>query len=525
MMPSSLLLLAAALALHLQGPPPCGVPARSRPRCVATAETTAIQAGDEWFDAALSVRPSAPSSLQVVREEAAAALGATRRPRRKDEAWRRTDLSSLFASTLVSPPGAVSDDALQRVADSRGEFCASLVFVDGMLSEELSELGDLPDGVVASTLGRLPGTLPDGAVDALRTLPETGADPRLELGAYVFGALNQAALADVAYISVPADVHVDKPVRALFLSSAAPAAKAEGDGPRTLGGRTLAYSCPNLLVRVAEGGKLSLLQQYAGAGGEDAGGYFTNGLTRIDLAERAQLTHSYVQEQVEGAIHVDSIFARCAAAASYTPSVVQTGGAIARTNLGVRLEEDSARVDISGISLGARRQLIDLHSAVRHVAPNCESSQVHRNALAGRSRVVFKATVHVPLGADNTTANQLCRTLLLSDGARVDVSPSLEILTDEVPTISAQDIRRDRGSRSCQGLRSWSEIWCDACVRSQVVCTHGATIADLDDEMVFYLQSRGLTRRQASGDGIGGARPASSALPVSLSGDSRRRVR
>ena len=70
-----------------------------------------------------------------------------------------------------------------------------------------------------------------------------------------------------------------------------------------------------------------------------------------------------------------------------------------------------------------------------------------------RSQVVFRGAVQVPHGSDNTTANQLCRSLLLSDSARVDISPNLEILTDDV------------------------------------VCTHGATVADLDDEMVFYLQA------------------------------------
>ena len=81
--------------------------------------------------------------------------------------------------------------------------------------------------------------------------------------------------------------------------------------------------------------------------------------------------------------------------------------------------------------------------------------------MAGRGRVVFRGGVRVPRGADNTTANQLCRSLLLSDDARVDIAPTLEIDTDEVE------------------------------------CTHGATVSDLDDEMIFYLQARGLSRLQA----------------------------
>ena len=92
---------------------------------------------------------------------------------------------------------------------------------------------------------------------------------------------------------------------------------------------------------------------------------------------------------------------------------------------------------------------------------DCTSEQEQRNAVAGRGRVIFRGRVKVPRGADNTTAAQLCRSLLLSDSARVDMQPTLEIDTDDV------------------------------------VCTHGATVADLDDEMIFYLQARGLDRLQA----------------------------
>ena len=111
--------------------------------------------------------------------------------------------------------------------------------------------------------------------------------------------------------------------------------------------------------------------------------------------------------------------------------------------------------------MAAEAQLVDVHSKVVHVSGECTSQQEQRNVVAGRSRVVWKGAVVVPRGSDNTNAKQLCRTLLLSDDARVDVQPTLEIDTDEVE------------------------------------CTHGATISDLDDEMVFYLQARGLSRPDA----------------------------
>ena len=105
--------------------------------------------------------------------------------------------------------------------------------------------------------------------------------------------------------------------------------------------------------------------------------------------------------------------------------------------------------------------MTDLHSAITHVSPDCESYQEQRNAISERAYGIWRGAVRVPRGADNSTANQLCRSLLLSDKARVHVTPTLEIATDEV------------------------------------VCTHGATVADLDDEMIFYLQARGLDRLQA----------------------------
>lgn len=121
----------------------------------------------------------------------------------------------------------------------------------------------------------------------------------------------------------------------------------------------------------------------------------------------------------------------------------------------------AASTKVQGLTLGGEQQLLDFHSYICHASPDCSSLQEQRNALADRCRVVWKGAVVVPEGADNTTAHQLCRTLLLSDDARADVSPTLEISTDEVE------------------------------------CTHGASVADLDDEMIFYLQARGLDREQA----------------------------
>jgi len=127
----------------------------------------------------------------------------------------------------------------------------------------------------------------------------------------------------------------------------------------------------------------------------------------------------------------------------------------------VGLNGPGAASSLAGLALATGNQVSDVHSSVTHASPDCNSDQEQRNAVAGRGRVIFRGAVIVPRGADNTTAAQLCRSLLLGDSARVDIQPTLEIDTDDVS------------------------------------CTHGATVSDLDDEMIFYLQARGLSRLQA----------------------------
>lgn len=428
----------------------------------AMADVQALGSTDEWLTAAISSRAvEAPPSALIgtLRQEAAVVLSALKRPGRKDEAWRRTDLAPLWAATLTRPTGELSPSLLERSRadieeDETDRPAALLVFVDGVLDLEESDLSHLPDDVIAGTFATMHDSLP-GSVAALlqravSELPETNARPQTALGSHVFAALNQASLSDVALVYVPPFTVLPGPVRILSLSSGAPVA----DG--ALPAASLPASHPNLFCYIDEGADAKLMQQFAGEGA-----YFTNGLTRVLVGTGATLEHSYVQEQSENAYHIDSVFVECLANSRYAAQVVQTGGRLGRLNLNVNLAGRHATGKVDGLSLVSNSQVIDVHSAMRHGSPDCESEQGQYNAAAGRGRVVFRGAVQVPHGCGNTTANQICRSLLLSDRARVDVAPTLEILTDDVQ------------------------------------CTHGATIADLDDEMVFYLQSRGLDRLQA----------------------------
>jgi Fe-S cluster assembly protein SufD len=145
----------------------------------------------------------------------------------------------------------------------------------------------------------------------------------------------------------------------------------------------------------------------------------------------------------------------------YRSFTLAMGGAIARHNLHVRLNAPGIETLMYGLYLTRGQQLVDNHTAIYHDHPNCNSWEVYKGVLDGRSRGVFNGKVFVKAEAQKTDAKQTNRNLILSDGARVDTKPQLEIFADDVR------------------------------------CTHGATIGRLDEVAVFYARSRGIPAAQA----------------------------
>jgi Fe-S cluster assembly protein SufD len=137
------------------------------------------------------------------------------------------------------------------------------------------------------------------------------------------------------------------------------------------------------------------------------------------------------------------------------------GGEIARHNLHVRLNAPNIETLMYGLYLTRGSQLVDNHTAIYHDQPNCNSWEVYKGVLDGRSRAVFNGKVFVKPEAQKTDAKQTNRNLILSDAARVDTKPQLEIFADDVR------------------------------------CTHGATVGRLDEGALFYARSRGIPAADA----------------------------
>jgi Fe-S cluster assembly protein SufD len=371
-----------------------------------------------------------PTELLTRRREAWGRFAAAGFPSSRDEEWRFTPVSAIEkiswtpAIEPVSPPVPRELDPY-RVGPPDW---VSLVFVNGRYDAGLSQESGLPAGVsvepLATALARQPALL-----DLTEATP--------------FSVLNAAFARDGAVIRVAAGVEVVHPIHLLFLTTASAAAQ-------TVQVRSL--------IVVEQGARAQFVESYAGLG--DAAS-FTNAVTDVSVGAGAWVEHSRIQRESESAYHIGLTRVEQQRDSHYRSFTLAMGGAIARHDLRARLADENVETLLYGLYLGRGEQLVDNHTVIYHDRPNCRSWEVYKGVLDGKSHAVFNGKVLVTPEAQKTDAKQTNRNLLLSDGAKVDTKPQLEIFADDVR------------------------------------CTHGATVGRLDETAFFYLQSRGISRSAA----------------------------
>ena len=355
-------------------------------------------------------------------------------PTAKDEEWRFTPVTPIAQGAFTPAPAAsVTAEALAPFLFGNPGW-PLLVFVNGRYLPELSSAA-LPGGAVAENLAA--AIARDPSLEA-----HLGRHAPVEESA--FTALNTAFLREGAFVHVPARVVLPEPVHALFVTTAS----AEGG-----------VAHPRNLFIVEREARASIIESYVTLA--PGASYFTNAVTEVLSGENAWTEHTRLQRESESAYHVGLTHVEQQRDSHYRSFTLAMGGAIARHNLHVRLNAPGIETLMYGLYLTRGQQLVDNHTAIYHDHPNCNSWEVYKGVLDGRSRAVFNGKVFVKPEAQKTDAKQTNRNLILSDGARVDTKPQLEIFADDVK------------------------------------CTHGATIGRLDEVAVFYARSRGIPAAEA----------------------------
>lgn len=262
-----------------------------------------------------------------------------------------------------------------------------------------------------------------------------GTDERLAL-------LNDAFATDGARLTAAAGAAPAR-VELVFVAQAD-----EKEGP----------SYPRVRMDLAPQASLEVIERHVSAAGAAS---FVNSALQIELARGAHLIHYRLQDLAPRCTHFDTLQARLDAGATYHLHAISTGAQAARTTQTFRLEGEAARLCMALAALGDAQQVQDSFALVEHRAPRARTEQLFRGIAAGRARVAFNGKIVVAKNAAGTDSQQSLRGLLAGPQAEIDARPQLEIYTDDVR------------------------------------CAHGASVGKLDDNMLFYLLSRGLDQDTA----------------------------
>ncbi|HUF05408.1 MAG TPA: Fe-S cluster assembly protein SufD [Aridibacter sp.] len=390
-----------------------------------------ISAGKETaFNAEFEESISAsdqPEWVKKIRREAFTTFVEKGFPTVRDEEWKYTNVSAIASAEWKTVPAERSRSDAASIDFGREIFAEidgrnRLVFVDGVVCESLSAM---PEGLTAVHLR-------DAYEDeAFRENFAKIVDPSKN----GFTALNTAFAGEGVFIRVEKNKKVEEAINLVFI------------------GLTGSAGFPRILYAGETGSEAELVEHYLRA---EETAYFTNAVVEVRLADEAKLVHTRVQRESHAAFHIVTSQAELGRGSVYDNTNILLGGKLSRHDVGMGFNSEGAEGWIDGLYLVDENQHTDTHSRIDHRIPNCVSHQTYKGILDGKSRAVFNGKVFVHEKARGTDAYQSNKNLLLSNDARVDTKPQLEIFNDDVK------------------------------------CAHGATVGQLEEEELFYLLSRGL---------------------------------
>ncbi|MEK6601405.1 MAG: Fe-S cluster assembly protein SufD [Candidatus Binatota bacterium] len=358
-------------------------------------------------------------------------------PTVRDEEWKYTNVAPLAEISFRPASYEVNRATSDLVARARAGLVEAIqaVFVNGYYSPELSSLGRLPQGVEVGSLAAALGGQAAGV--------EAHLARYADYQGHAFVALNTALMRDGAFVYVPEGTLVKEPIHLLFISVA---------------GKEAAVSHPRNLIVIGRGGQATIVESYCGVEEEL---YFTNAVTEIVVGENGVGDHYKVQREGGKAFHIATLQASLERNSNFSSHSISLGGALVRNEVNAVLDGEGGECTLNGLYMVSGGQHVDNHTRIDHVKAHCNSRELYKGVLDGKSRGVFSGKIYVHEGAEKTDAKQTNNNLLLSQEALIDTKPQLEIYNNDVK------------------------------------CAHGSTIGQLDQDAIFYLRSRGISREDA----------------------------
>jgi Fe-S cluster assembly protein SufD len=404
---------------------------------VAVLKTKAEQALSEGFAGVADALPGG-ADVAAEREAALGRFSALGLPHRRIEAWKYTDLRTILKDVLPPAVGPAPQVALADLDAALGPFAkldaTRIVFVDGAISP-LSERMSV-DGMALVPLSSALAEKESGTASHLLRL--NGRDDDAVL------ALNAAYVTDGAVVAIAKGAKLAKPLLIVSVR---------------LSPEPLLITTRNV-VSVGEGAEATIIELFLTLPGAAVGGQ-QNAATELEVGAGARVTHIKATLETDRALHLANWLVDVGAGADYRGFQFTGGAALTRNQLGIVFKGKDARIDVSGAFFARDTEHVDTTLVVDHAVPGCTSRELFKGVLADRGRGVFQGKVIVRPDAQKTDGKQMAQVLMLSPDAEFDSKPELEIFADDV------------------------------------VCGHGSTSTDLDDNLLFYCRSRGIPLEEA----------------------------
>jgi Fe-S cluster assembly protein SufD len=357
-------------------------------------------------------------------------------PTKKDEAWKYTSLNAILKKDFSVFP---KNEVTIEFKDVKKYFLHEIdtykvVFIDGVFSSHLSS------------------TTHDGIDVCLMSSALTKPKYKMVIDTYfnqiaskdeTLTSLNTAFANEGAYINIPKSKVADKPIEIMYFSTGSEAAL---------------LVQPRNLVIVGENSHVQIIERHQCLN-ENA--VLTNSVTEIFAQKRAIVDYYKIQNDELEANLIDNTYVSQKQESHVSVQTFSFGGNLTRNNLNFYHFGERLTSTLNGITIIGDKQHVDHYTLVHHAQPNCESFQDYKGIFSDRSTGVFNGKVYVEKEAQKTNAFQKSNNILLSDKATINAKPQLEIFADDVK------------------------------------CSHGCTVGQLDETALFYMQQRGIPKKEA----------------------------
>jgi Fe-S cluster assembly protein SufD len=357
-------------------------------------------------------------------------------PSKKDEAWKYTSLNAILKNDFSVFPNTENTIEYKEVKKYflHEVDTYKVVFVDGVFSSNLSS------------------TTHDGIDVCLMSSALNKPKYKMVIDTYFnqiaskdesLTSLNTAFASEGAYINIPKSKVADKPIEIMYFST---------------GSEKALLVQPRNLVIVGENSHVQIIERHQCL---NDNAVLTNSVTEIFAQKRAIVDYYKIQNDADEANLIDNTFVSQKQESHVSVQTFSFGGNLTRNNLNFYHFGERLTSTLNGITIIGGKQHVDHYTLVNHATPNCESFQDYKGIFNDRSTGVFNGKVYVEKEAQKTNAFQKSNNILLSDKATINAKPQLEIFADDVK------------------------------------CSHGCTVGQLDETALFYMQQRGIPKKEA----------------------------